>query len=91
MTRKELIEQEAQRLGQMYFPDESNIWARPNYEAQFVSNACMQMANFVQKLMIEGGCEWLRKNTTWERNFYGGNNPNKNKIEEYRKAMEEQL
>lgn len=91
MTREELIEQEAQRLGQMYFPDESNIWARPNYEAQFVSNACMQMANFVKKLMIEGGCEWLRKNTTWECNFYGGNNPNKNKIEEYRKAMEEQL
>ena len=60
MTRKELIEQEAQRLGQMYFPDESNIWARPNYEAQYVSNACMQMAEWERKRLVEKACEWIQ-------------------------------
>lgn len=46
-------------------------------------------AEWAQKFIVERACEWLRKNTTWECNFYGGNNPNKNKIEDFRKAMEE--
>lgn len=55
MTREE----KAHSLGQMYFPDEANIWARPNYEAQFVSNACMQMAEFEHKRLVEKACDWL--------------------------------
>ena len=89
MTREELIKQEAHRLGQMYFPDEANMFARPNYEAKWVANACIQMAEWERKRLVEKACEWLRKNTTWECNFYGGTNPNKNKIEDFRKAMEE--
>lgn len=85
MTREE----KAHSLGQMYFPDDQNIWARLNYEAKFVSDACMQMAEWERKMLIEKACDWLRKNTTWECNFYGGTNPNKNKIEDFRKAMEE--
>lgn len=55
MTREE----KARSLGQIYFPDEANIWARPNYEAQFVSNACMQMAEWEHKRLIEKACDWL--------------------------------
>ena len=46
-------------------------------------------AEWGRKKLIENACEWLRNNTTWECDFYGGNNPNKNKIEDFRKAMEE--
>ena len=46
-------------------------------------------AEWKHKRLVEKACEWLRKNTTWECNFYGGTNPNKNKIEDFRKAMEE--
>jgi hypothetical protein len=53
-------------------------------EASFIVGA-----EWEHKRLVEKACEWLRKNTTWECNFYGGNNPNKNKIEEFRKAMEE--
>ena len=83
MTREELIEQEAQRLGQMYFPDESNIWARPNYEAQFVSNACMQMAEWERKRLIENACDWLVGNAedSVESTLY--------LVAKFKKAMEE--
>lgn len=53
-------------------------------EASFIVGA-----EWEHKRLVEKACEWLRKNTTWECNFYGGTNPNKNKIEEFRKAMEE--
>lgn len=67
MTREE----KANSLGQMYFPDEANIWARPNYEAQFVSNACMQMAEFEHNRLVEKACDWLMATS----NFYqGGSN-----------------
>lgn len=46
MTRKEQIEQKAKELGQKYFPDENNIWARPNYEAQCVEFACKEMVEW---------------------------------------------
>jgi hypothetical protein len=42
-----------------------------------------------QKYLIEKACKWLENNTNWNLNYYGGNNPNKNKIEDFRKAMEE--
>ena len=43
MKREEQIEQKAKELGQKYFPNEYNIWARPNYEAQYVEFACKEM------------------------------------------------
>ena len=68
MTREE----KAHSLGQMYFPDESNIWARPNYEAHFVSNACMQIAEWEHKRLVEKACDWLRTTS----NFYQGGSDN---------------
>jgi hypothetical protein len=58
MTREE----KAHSLGQMYFPDDQNIWARPNYEAKFVSDACMQMAEWECKRLVKEAREWLRNN-----------------------------
>lgn len=67
MTREE----KARSLGQMYFQDDQNIWARPNYEAKFVSDACMQMAEFEHKMLVEKACDLLRATS----NFYqGGSN-----------------
>jgi hypothetical protein len=67
MTREE----KANSLGQMYFPDDQNIWARPNYEAKFVSDACIQMAEWEHKRLVEKACDWLRATS----NFYqGGSN-----------------
>lgn len=43
MTRDEQIEQKAKELGQKYFPNENNIFARPNYEAKCVEFACKEM------------------------------------------------
>lgn len=68
MTR----EDKAHSLGQMYFPDEANIWARPNYEAKFVSDACLQMAEFEHKRLVEKACDWLRTTS----NFYQGGSDN---------------
>lgn len=62
------------------------IIARAN---QSVTDAFEAGAKWEHNRLVEKACEWLRKNTTWEYNFYGGTNPNKNKIEEFRKAMEE--
>ena len=49
MTRKEQIEQKAKELGQKYFPNENNIWARPNYEAQCVEFACKEMMEWEEE------------------------------------------
>jgi hypothetical protein len=51
--------------------------------------AFYQGAYAAQKYLIEKACKWLENNTNWNLNYYGGNNPNKNKIEDFRKAMEE--
>ena len=53
MTREEQIEQKAKELGQKYFPDEYNIWARPNYEAQNVEYACKEMLEWADKEVEE--------------------------------------
>ena len=58
MTREE----KANKLGQEYFPDESNIWARANFEAQWVSEACIKMAEWEHKRLIEKACDWLYDN-----------------------------
>lgn len=79
MTREE----KARSLGQMYFPDGANIWARPNYEAQFVSNACLQMAEWERKMLIEKACDWLVGNAedSVESALY--------LVAKFKKAMEE--
>jgi hypothetical protein len=43
MTREEQIEQKAKELGQKYFLNENNIFARPNYEAKCAELACKEM------------------------------------------------
>ena len=90
MTRKEEIKAKADELGQSYFPDECNVWARGNIEAKFVSSACIQMAEWMQRKMIEKACEWLKFNTNWDDEWDDmGKNMNYGMIEEFRKAMEE--
>ena len=64
MTREEEIKNKAKEYAQRLFPDEHNIWARPNWEAQAVENACIEMAKWADKTMIDKGYEWLRRNYT---------------------------
>lgn len=59
MTRNELVKQKAHSLGQKYFPDANNVWARANFEAQWVSEACEEMAEWEHKRLVERVCEWL--------------------------------
>lgn len=58
MTREE----KAYSLGQEYFPNKNNVWARPNFEAQFVSEACIKMAEWEHKRLVEKACEWVSNN-----------------------------
>lgn len=62
MTREE-IQKYADELAQLYFPNECNIWARKNIEAESVSEACMRMAKHIEQELIEKAKEWLFKNT----------------------------
>lgn len=67
MTREE----KARSLGQMCFPDASSMCASPNHEAQCVARACIKMAEFEHKLLVEKACDWLMTTS----NFYqGGSN-----------------
>ena len=89
MTREE----KAHSLGQEYFPDESNIWARQIFEAQWVSEACMKMAEWERKRLIEKACEWLG-NTIDDDVFINCGSvikfmPANEFVEYFRKAMEE--
>ena len=47
MKREEQICNKAKELGQTYFPDASNIWARGNIEAEYVEHACIEMARWL--------------------------------------------
>ena len=49
MTRQEQIRNKARELGQIYFPDSANIWARSNVEAAYVENACVEMAEWIDQ------------------------------------------
>ena len=64
--KQEEIQKYADKLAQEYFPNEHNIWARENIEAQFVAGACVRMAHIVAKhieqKLIEKACEWLKEN-----------------------------
>ena len=62
MTREKLVKQKAHSLGQRYFPDANNVRARANFEAQWVSNACEEMADWEHKRLVEKACEWLLVN-----------------------------
>lgn len=41
------IEEKSKELGQMFFPDNMNPWARPNWEAGYVETACKEVSNFI--------------------------------------------
>ena len=90
MTREEERQKYADELAQQYFPNELNIWARPNHEAQYVSGACMRMAKYVEQELIERVCEYLKSLVYQE---YGGGPLERTfsdeDIEEFKKAMEE--
>ena len=81
MTREE----KAHSLGEEYFPSVTSIWARPNYEAQFVSEACMKMAEWERERLVEKACEWLESAIR----PYAGYSDTVDIIESFRKAMEE--
>lgn len=95
MTREELVKQKAHSLGQKCFPDKNNVWARANLEAQWVSQACIKMAEWEHKRLIGKACEWL--NSVDMRMYviadHTSSNINRfatNKfISDFRKAMEE--
>ena len=40
------IEEKYKELGQMFFPDNMNVFARPNWEAGYIETACKEIANF---------------------------------------------
>ena len=40
------LEEKATQLSQKYFPDEENIWARANIEAQKCKSACIEMVEW---------------------------------------------
>jgi hypothetical protein len=65
---KREINDKARDLGLKYFPNEQNIWARENIEAIYCSGACIAMAEWMQKKMIEKAVEWLNNN--WREYVY---------------------
>lgn len=86
----------AYSLGQEYFPEGHNMWERPNYEAQWVANACIEMAEWEHKRLVEKACEWLRATS----NFYQGGSNNlpevicmfdniNEMVDNFKKVMEE--
>ena len=59
MKKEDEIRNKAYELGQKYFPNANNVWARANIEAQYVSSACTEMAEWMQKKMIDKACKVL--------------------------------
>ena len=64
MTRIERIRNKSHELGKRYFPDANNVWARANIEAQYVSNACMEIAQWADRTMLDRACEWFEPRLT---------------------------
>ena len=60
--REEIIKK-SNELGQHYFPNECNVWARPNVEAMYVTSACQEMAEWMKEKMIEKACSILEDMT----------------------------
>lgn len=88
MTREELVKQKAYSLGQKCFPDKNNVWARANFEAQWVSQACEEMAEWEHKRLVEKACEWL-ENINTDDYMDSGIFQMYDMIQDFRKAMEE--
>lgn len=40
------IEEKSKELGQIFFPDNMNVFARPNWEAGYIETACKEIASF---------------------------------------------
>lgn len=93
MMTQEEIKKYADELAQQYFSDESNIWARGNLEAMYVSEACMRMAKYVEQELIEKACEWLSTEIysyTWvSYDQYESGVMIDKFLNDFRKAMEE--
>lgn len=90
MTREELVKQKAYNLGQDYFPNKNNVLARPNYEAQWVAEACIKMAEWEHKRLVEKACEWLSNNKdNYIIDIEGETIVDAAIIEDFFKAMEE--
>ena len=93
MNIKNKIKNKAYELGQKYFPNANNVYARANIEAQYVSCACTEMAEWMQKKMIDRACEILENVTvTYNKRFFGKCEENafdSDFIKEFRQAMED--
>ena len=90
---KKEINDKAQELGLKYFPNEQNIWARENIEAIYCSGACIDMAEWMQKKMINKACKILENViVTYDKRFFGKCEENAfdaDFIKAFRQAMEE--
>ena len=64
-------EEKAKELGLKYFPNEENIWARGNIEAQRVEAACLEMAEWSNENLFNEICNWLTTHTNY---IYQGTN-----------------
>ena len=71
MSNEKEIRDKAEELGQKYFPNHLNIWARPNVEAQYVEYACIEMYEYVKNKMLEKACVFLRKELMDNRDNFG--------------------
>lgn len=85
------LEEAARKAGQKYFPDEDNIWARPNYEARKAKYAFKEGAEWQKEQMIEKACEWLENHNDY---ICGGTNGvswynMQQLVKDFKKAMEE--
>lgn len=91
MNRAEEIQQKAKELAQQCFPDEHNIWARPNYEAQVIKAACMEICKWADQTMIDRACEFLKsyRQETPDGMGYIAGIVNDKTIEDFRKAMQD--
>lgn len=47
------LEEAARKVGQKYFPNEENIWARPNYEAKKAEYAFMEGAQWQKEQLMK--------------------------------------
>ena len=87
MTREEIVRSFQYNMTNAFIEG----WYEKNHEwyTEEIEDVFYEGAEATQKYLIEKACKWLENNTNWNLNYYGGNNPNKGKIEDFRKAMEE--
>jgi uncharacterized protein YbcC (UPF0753/DUF2309 family) len=68
------LEEAAKKAGQKYFPDENNIWARPNYEAKAAEYAFKDGANWQKEQMMKDAISgaFIRRNKYTKQNVLNG-------------------